>query len=178
MDAYGNWYWWVLACPNCFRWLHKHAYFVETLNGPTYTRHAIYTRHANLHPTCNLPEGVIWGQQWYGFCMLLGQVALTGEFQAQLWCDSNASELETYQLGPPASAAATWTLLFEQPYAVSDQPAHQTEWCLVFRIPYNKEIPLQKQWNKKSKWLARYANLCTIPHGEHLFRVQVHDVCM
>jgi len=39
--------------------------------------------------------------------MLLGQVALTGTFQAQLvrFKDSNAAELETYQLGPPASAA-------------------------------------------------------------------------
>jgi len=38
--------------------------------------------------------------------MLLGQVALTGTFQAQLcYVDSNAAELETYQLGPPASAA-------------------------------------------------------------------------
>jgi len=84
-------------------------------------------------------EGVIWGQKWYGSCMPTGQVALTGKFQAQLWyVDSNAAELETYQLGPPASAAAAWTLLFEQPNAVSDQPAHQTEWCLVFWSPYNK----------------------------------------
>jgi len=39
--------------------------------------------------------------------MLLGQVALTGTFQAQLcYVDFSAAELETYQLGPPASAAA------------------------------------------------------------------------
>jgi len=50
--------------------------------------------------------------------MLLGHVALSGTFQAQLcYADFSAAELETGQLGPPASAAAAWTLLFEQPYA-------------------------------------------------------------
>jgi hypothetical protein len=38
--------------------------------------------------------------------MLTGQVTLTGKFQAQLcYADSNAAELETYQLGPPALIA-------------------------------------------------------------------------
>jgi len=75
----------------------------------------------------------------FACCMLLGQVAITCRFQAQLcYVDSNAAKLETRKLRPPASAAAAWTLLFEQPYAVSDQPAHQTEWCLVFSSPYNK----------------------------------------
>jgi len=79
--------------------------------------------------------------------MLPGQVALTGKFQAQLWCvDSIAAE--PYQLGPPASASAAWTLLFEQPYAVSDQPANQTQWFLVFWNPYNKLRPLQKKQGK------------------------------
>jgi len=63
--------------------------------------------------------------------MLLGQVAITGIFQTQLcyvdFKGFNAAELETCQLWSPASAAAALTLLFEQPYAVSDQPAHQTE---------------------------------------------------
>jgi len=71
--------------------------------------------------------------------MLLGQVDLTDKFQAQLWyVGFSAAELETGKLGPPASAAAAWTLLFEQPYAVFDKPAHQTRWFLVFWSPYNK----------------------------------------
>jgi len=59
------------------------------------------------------------------FFVLLGQVALTCRFQAQLcYVDFNAAELETCKLWPPASAAVARTLLFEQPYAVSDQPEH------------------------------------------------------
>ena len=47
-------------------------------------------------------EGVIWGQKWYGFCMLLGYGSLNWQVQAQLWyADSNAAELETCQLGEP-----------------------------------------------------------------------------
>jgi hypothetical protein len=39
--------------------------------------------------------------------MLLGQVALSGTCQAQLYyVDFSAAELETGKLGPPASAAA------------------------------------------------------------------------
>jgi hypothetical protein len=45
-------------------------------------------------------------QNGYVFCMLLGQVAVTDRFQAQLcYVDSNAAELETCKLWPPASAA-------------------------------------------------------------------------
>jgi len=54
-----------------------------------------------------MPEGLSEAQNGCVFCMLLGQMAVTGRFQAQLcYVDFNAAELETYQLGPPASAAA------------------------------------------------------------------------
>ena len=80
-----------------------------------------------------LQRGLSEAKNGYTFCMLPGQVALTNKFQAQLcYVDSSAAELETCKLQPPASAAAAWFLHFEQPYAVSDQPAHQTEWFLVF----------------------------------------------
>ena len=71
-------------------------------------------------------------------------------FQAQLWYVVQwfqCSWLETYQLGPPASAAAAWTLLFEQQYAVSDQPAHQTRWFLVFLIK-NIEMGQKEGWRE------------------------------
>jgi hypothetical protein len=57
----------------------------------------------------NFSEGLSEAQNGYIFCMLLGQVALTGTFQAQLCyvgLDFNEAELETCQFGPPASAAA------------------------------------------------------------------------
>jgi hypothetical protein len=51
--------------------------------------------------------GLSEAKSGYPFCMLLGQVALNGTFQAQLcYVDSNAVKLETRKLRPPASAAA------------------------------------------------------------------------
>jgi len=84
-------------------------------------------------------RGLYVAQNGYTFRMLLGYGPPNLQVPSSaLLCDFSAAELETGKLGPPASAAAAWTLLFEQPYAVSDQPAHQTEWCLVFWSPYNK----------------------------------------
>jgi hypothetical protein len=45
-------------------------------------------------------------------------------------------------------------------------------------LKFLKEIKIiAKKWGKKTKWLARYANVCAIPPGKHPSRVQVHDVC-
>jgi hypothetical protein len=59
---------------------------------------------------------------------LTGPLMVLSTFQGQLCCDFSAAKLKTGKLGPSASAAVAWTLLFEQPYAVSDQLAHLTRW--------------------------------------------------
>ena len=61
------------------------------------------------------------------------------------------AELKTCKLGPPASAAAVWTLLFEQPYAVSDQAAHQTERCFGVLI-INKDHCKNNGAKRASGW--------------------------
>ena len=65
---------------------------------------------------------------------LTGPLMVLSTFQGQLCCDFSAAKLKTGKLGPSASAAVAWTLLFEQPYAVSDQPAHQNWWFIVFEV--------------------------------------------
>ena len=53
-----------------------------------------------------LQRGDTEAQTGFTFCMLLGQVAITGSFKAQLcYVDFDAAELETCQLWPTASAA-------------------------------------------------------------------------
>ena len=71
-------------------------------------------------------------------------------FQAQLgYADSNAAELETCKLGEPYLIGRGVNPTFEQPYAVSDQPAHPNPVIYISSV---------LKWSKKSKWLARYAN--------------------
>ena len=101
---------------------------------------------------------------------LMRQVALPSTFQAQLcYIDFNAAELKTCQLGPPASAAAAWTLLFEQPYATSDQPAHQTQWFLVFWSPYIKKKNCKRNGAKRlSSWRDMQINVPFPLESTHL----------
>ena len=84
-----------------------------------------------------MSEGLIWGPKWLYF-LHAPRVWAPWLAGFKLSSDFNAAELETGKLGPPASAAAAWTLLFEQPYAVSDQPEHKIEIFFVFWSPYNK----------------------------------------
>jgi len=61
-----------------------------------------------------ISEGVIWGPKWVYFLHAprAGGPNWHASSSALLYRpDSNAAELETCQLGPPASAAAAWTYL-------------------------------------------------------------------
>jgi len=80
-------------------------------------------------------------QNGYGFCMLLGYGSLNWHVSSSALICSWFQCSRAWNLpvrGAIPKSAAAWTLIFEKPYAVSDQPAHQTEWCLVFWSPYNK----------------------------------------
>ena len=61
-------------------------------------------------------------------------------------------------------------------YLTSQRTKLSDVWCFEIR-EVNKDH-CKNNGAKRSKWLARNALICTIPHGEHEFRVQVHDVCM
>ena len=70
---------------------------------------AYLASHVHIETICSVvyQRGDTETQNGNTFCMLLGQVAITCRFQAQLcYVDSNAAELETRKLRPPASAAA------------------------------------------------------------------------
>jgi len=127
---------------------------------------------AYLYYTRINSEGVIWGQKTYSFCMLLGYGPPNLHVSSSALICFQCSWAWNVQIRGPIPNRPRREL-FEQPYAVSNQPVHQTRWFSVLWRPYNKYRSLQKQGSKKSKWLVRYAT----PPGKHPSRIQVHDVC-
>jgi hypothetical protein len=83
---------------------------MSKLAEPDPRMYSAYTVFSGREFTKKYQRGLSEAQNGYTFCMLLGQVALTCRFQAQLcnvdFKDLNAAELETCNLEPPASAAA------------------------------------------------------------------------
>jgi len=82
---------------------------------------------------------------------LQAMLAPIGSFQNQ---HREAGELENCQLGPKTISTAAWALLFRHLCAGSDNPLHQTTWCLVVWSSCNKQTRLQKKWSGTVKWLV------------------------